>query len=109
MLLLLVTLAIALPEGSVGQQIYAGIGAGTSTCGSWSANRRSKSQLWYSQGNWVLGFLSGVGFIGIQNGYNPLHGLDAGAVSSWLDNYCQAHPLEPLAAAAEALVAEHPH
>jgi hypothetical protein len=105
MLLLLVILAIALPAGSMAQQIYAVVGAGVATsCGTWSANRRSNSQIWYSQVQWVLGFLSGVGFQGINNGgYNPLHGLDGGAVAGWLDNYCRAHPLEQLAGASGSI------
>jgi hypothetical protein len=107
MLLLLVTLAIALPAGSVAQQ-YQVVGAGATTCGAWSANRRSNSQVWYVQNGWVLGFLSGVGFMG-GGVTNPLRGLDADAVAGWLDNHCKAHPLENLATAAAAFVAEHPH
>jgi hypothetical protein len=60
-----------------------------------------------TDGSWVLGFLSGVGYI--NGDYDPLRGLDANAVEAWLDHYCQAHPSEKLSEAAAAFIAEHPH
>jgi hypothetical protein len=42
---------------------------------------------------WVVGFLSGVGFVG-QNGDDPSDGVDADGIWAWIDNYCRAHPIE---------------
>jgi hypothetical protein len=50
-----------------------------------------------------LGFLSGIGYEG-EEVIDPLMGLDPQAVWAWVDDYCQAHPVEKIAAAAEACV-----
>jgi hypothetical protein len=54
---------------------------------------------------WVLGFSSGVGSVGFEN---PLRGVDAQGVGGWIDNYCQAHPLDVIAKAASAFVSAYP-
>jgi hypothetical protein len=38
---------------------------------------------------WVLWFLSGIGFAGIGN---PLNGTDTDGIWAWVDNYCRDHP-----------------
>jgi hypothetical protein len=58
--------------------------------------------------NGFSGFLAGIGYMG-QPGFDPLRGLDAHAVIVWVDNYCQARPLDHLLDAAEAFVTAHPH
>lgn len=55
---------------------------------------------------WLLGFLSGVGFG--NSSYDPLRGIDAEAVWAWVDNYCRNHPLDTVTHAAGYLLAEHP-
>lgn len=45
-------------------------------------------------------FLSGIGFMGSQEGFNPLHDIDPDGLRASMDNYCRAHPLEPIARAA---------
>jgi hypothetical protein len=54
---------------------------------------------------WVLGFLSGIAT------HNPpvVDGLgrtDAEGIGHWIDDYCQAHPLDALHEAASALAVE---
>ena len=62
------------------------IGVGTSSCGTWIANRRAPKQPdWFIDSAWVAGFLSGIGYVG-ADGDDPLHGLDANAVDAWIDN-----------------------
>jgi hypothetical protein len=91
---------------------YRMIGLGASSCGTWTANRvrqpNSEDTFMYEQ--WVLGFLSGVGFQGTESDINPLNNLtDAQGVLAWIDNYCHAHPLEDLDDASAAFVDFHPH
>ena len=85
---------------------YLAIGRGNGSCGAWTTTRRAQQAQGYEQ--WILGFLSGVGWQGAQSGINPLNGLDANGVWAWLDNYCQVHPLDPLVEAAAALARAHP-
>jgi hypothetical protein len=56
---------------------------------------------------WILGFLSGVGYRG-EGVVDPLNGVDAQAVWAWMDNYCQANPLKLVHEAGEAFVTAHP-
>jgi hypothetical protein len=35
-----------------------------------------------------------------------LQDTDADAIASWMDNYCRAHPLDPIDTAADQLAAE---
>jgi hypothetical protein len=111
--LLLAALAVVLFTGSArAQPIYHAIGAGVAaSCGTWTANRadRRKEPDWLHEVSWVLGFLSGAGYMGTREGFDPLRGVDAAAVQAWLDNYCRVHPLENLADAAGAFIREHPH
>jgi hypothetical protein len=65
----------------------------------------------YRMNNGVLGFLSGIGYEGGED-VDPLHGMDAKgvwAVWAWIDNYCQAYPLEAITTAAKAFDRAHPH
>lgn len=52
--------------------------------------------------SWVAGFVSGVG----AAGFGPLRKTDAAALTTFMDQYCQAHPLESISSAARRLVAE---
>jgi hypothetical protein len=96
---------------------YTLIGGGASSCGTWVANRRQSalsgrvtqaSQAELEETAWVVGFLSGVGFIG-WGGDDPLDGMDGGGVWAWIDNYCAANPIKDIRDAAEAFYHAHPH
>jgi hypothetical protein len=82
------------------------VGAGLASCGTWIVDRRTPLR-WATESAWVLGFLSGVGYMG--SGFDPLRGVNADGVNAWLDNYCQTHPLKDLADAAGSFIHEHPH
>lgn len=58
---------------------------------------------------WVLGFLSGVGYAANQDGIDPLNGVDDQGVWAWVDNYCRNHPLNLVVTAAAAFRVAHPH
>ena len=59
------------------------------------------------QEQWLLGFLSGIGFMALGE-LDPLHGVPSEAVSGWVDTYCRGHPSETLETAARAFIQEHP-
>jgi hypothetical protein len=89
----------------VDARTYHQIGQGNSSCGSWTAWRRDGLSV--APGQWVLGFLSGVGFDSGGDD-NPLQGMDADGVWAWIDSYCAAHPIDHIAAAAAAFYYAHP-
>jgi hypothetical protein len=105
LLLLLTALAVVVLTGPA-RAGYHLVGVGASSCGTWLADRAdTRNMPSLNTQSWVLGFLSGVGFMG--NGFDPLQGLDANAVTAWLDNYCRTHSLENLGKAAGALIMQH--
>ena len=80
-------------------------GAGTSSCGTWTAERRARSAT-------ATVYPVGVGLSerrrSLGAGLNPMKGTDAPPVWAWMDNYCQAHPLIAIVDAAYAFVQAHP-
>jgi hypothetical protein len=105
--LLSAALAVALMmTGSAEATDFHMVGVGSSSCGSWTASRGGQTTGIYEQ--WVVGFLSGVGYEGTGQGDDPLAGVDANGVWAWVDNYCRAHPLDQIVMAAKAFDREHP-
>lgn len=95
-----VALAIAFAAGAgleARRQAYTAYGAGIESCGKWLEYRKSDN--WYTNGQWVLGWVSAAGYYG-----SSLRKTDSAAISSWIDNYCAANPLEDLDTASRALV-----
>jgi hypothetical protein len=87
---------------------YEALGPGVISCGTWTAERRTPNAITAVMAeSWVLGFLSGIGFVG-QSGSDPLHGSHAEAVSAWIDNYCKANPLDSVGKAATMFYFAHP-
>jgi hypothetical protein len=88
---------------------YEALGPGVISCGTWTTERRTPSSITANMAeSWVLGFLSGIGFIG-QNGSDPLRGFHADAVRGWIDDYCKANPLDTVGKAAGMFYLAHPH
>jgi hypothetical protein len=85
-------LAVALLTGSAETADFNGARRGLSSCGQTAGV--------YEQ--WVIGFLSGIGYEGIGQGDDTLAGVDANGVWTWVDNYCRAHPLDQIVTAAKA-------
>jgi hypothetical protein len=95
-------------------------GAGSNSCGEWLADRssfRPGSPLTAASGRalqsmqWVMGFLSGIGFLGqMDNSHaDPLDAVDAQGVWTWIDAYCRANPTAAIARASAAFYYAHPH
>lgn len=94
-----VTVAQRVPPRTV----FTVYGFGTKSCGSWLEERKL-SQVTLpggAQRAWVLGFVSGVGYIGPK-----MKDTDADGIYAFMDTYCAAHPLDSIGGAAQALVEE---
>lgn len=66
---------------------------GTSSCDEWQQERASKIGK-TGQGSaaiWLTGYLSGIA---VAKNHDFLTGTSNQALYSWVDDYCQAHPLE---------------
>ena len=99
-----IALAVVVLITSSGAAGYSVRGNGTATCAAWtqaSSDTRTASE------QWVLGFLSGIGFMALGE-LDPLRGLEAKAVAAWVDDYCRAHPEATLESAAGVFIREHP-
>jgi hypothetical protein len=86
-------------------------GNGNASCGNWTEARApapggGMTQDHPLQAQWVLGFLTGVGVFGRT--FDPLKNVDAQGVVAWMDNYCQANPLDSIGTAAADFVLQHP-
>jgi hypothetical protein len=103
----IIAVATTLVISAGSAEAYQTIGPGMASCATWIADRREPSMHQLEQA-WVLGFLSGVGYMGAPN-LDPLQRVDAAAVAAWIDDYCQRHPLEEIVGAAEAFLKAHPH
>jgi len=100
--------AVGVMTGSADAQTSRAIGAGIASCRTWAANRLYPgSGLALQDGQWILGFLSGVGWLGTPR-LNPLDCMNAQAVFAWVETYCHANPLENIAHAGDAFVEAHP-
>lgn len=81
------------------------LGEGTTSCGEWLDKRHETSRV-IPEAAWVLGFLTAASQYHVAAAGNIAHGLDGSGVDHWIDNYCDAHPLDNIDAAASALVRE---
>jgi hypothetical protein len=104
-LLLPAALVALLMTGSA--EGFALIGSGVESCGTWTASRRQSEFAAIQPAQWILGFLSGAGYMSSE-GVDPLNRVDAQAVWAWVDNYCLAHPLESIEQAGVAFIDAHP-
>ena len=73
-------------------------GSETSSCGEWNNVRKSGD--YYQGGTWVLGYVSSYGYYGSKT----LKEVDSQALISWMDNYCQANPLDSISDGAKQLI-----
>jgi hypothetical protein len=87
---------------------YHEVGAGVDTCATWTSDRQNPAAAPALQDEqWVLGFLTGIGFAGGVSD-DPLNGMDAAGVWTWIDSYCKQHPAEKVVTAARAFFKSHP-
>ena len=62
---------------------------GAISCGEWVASQANTASI--AQQYWLSGFLSGMA-AGTQE--DVLYGVSGESLTLWVDNYCQANPLE---------------
>ncbi|MCI0561072.1 MAG: hypothetical protein MN733_21510 [Nitrososphaera sp.] len=77
---------------------------GTRTCGAWVEARRKDD--WYQMGQWILGYVSAAGFYAGYYKDRSLKDSDSGAFLTYMDNYCQQHPLELFETGVRQLIEE---
>lgn len=68
-------------------------GAGAGSCGAWLEDRRNNS--YHAQLHWIQGFISAYNSY-VYRGSNTdgvFGDADHKAIAAWMDNYCQANPL----------------
>ena len=70
------------------------LGAGASSCGTWTQDRHDNQ--WGEDLEWVLGFMSAYNDYASAD-HQMTKGTDSAGVAAWMDNYCQAHPLDTIA------------
>lgn len=78
---------------------YTVFGAGTISCGRWARDKQENGSAHTAELTWLLGFVSGAGYAGMD-----LKKTDVDAMTLFMDNYCNAHPLETLSSGAASLV-----
>jgi hypothetical protein len=82
-------------------------GEGVASCGDWSNAHTRKSDRFPVQDSWLLGYVNAVaGFLdfpGVDDFTARFHNRD---LVNWMDDYCGAHPDEPIIRAADALMRE---
>jgi hypothetical protein len=95
---------------SASAEVRYGLGQGLSSCGAWiqARNMHNVDQMLMEQ--WIAGYLSEANLVGpdIDAPDIPdlLKGEDWAGLTDWIDNYCNAHPLDKLYTAANGLVLE---
>jgi hypothetical protein len=82
-------------------------GEGVASCSAWSDAHARKSDRYPVQDSWLLGYVNAIaGFLdypGVEDISAKFHNRD---LVSWIDDYCGAHPDEPIIRAADALMRE---
>lgn len=83
-------------------------GAGRDACSAWLSDRSSTSASAEAASQarieWISGFLSGVNLFAESSGHLKGGVDDPDGVKKWIDNYCRAHPTDPLWVAVGDLV-----
>jgi hypothetical protein len=105
-LVMAVDLTLGLVRGVLAQDMATThniMGEGMAPCMVWSEVRVGKQGDRFE--SWVLGFLSGVATANLD--YDPLRGVGAVGVWTWIDNWCQAHPSRLVVDAVTTFADEH--
>jgi hypothetical protein len=75
---------------------------GVRSCGQWVARKASDLDKAANEA-WLLGYLSGLA---TGSRVDILRDTDYGSLMAWMDNYCNAHPLERVSSGAAQLYLE---
>ena len=89
--------SVSLPA-SAGYTVF---GYGSSSCETWTDDKANNSFARDQGITWVRGFVTAVGWSA-----NREYETDSAEMIGWVDNHCQANPLEKIAETAEALIYE---
>ena len=84
---------------------FTNLSMGTKSCGAVVSDRDAPGEAKMHNSVWVAGYLTAYNEY-VVGRKNIAAGTDPAAWDLWIHNYCTANPLENLAAAASALVAE---
>jgi hypothetical protein len=77
-------------------------GAGNSSCGAWTEERRNDSALANGYILWIEGFVTATE-LSHPSIVPAAKQIDSDAIAGWVDNWCAAHPLDKISNAANAL------
>jgi hypothetical protein len=79
---------------------------GMRSCETWIKDRAEQPERAFGarvDSAWLAGYLSGVA---VARDIDFLKGVDESIMQSWMDNYCNSHPLDLMGDAADALSIE---
>ena len=83
------------------------VGAGEFKCGEYRSHRQFKQDAQVEADvTWIFGWISAYNAYAHPRNDAPTADLDFNFVRQWLDAYCQSHPMNNLATASDALIAE---
>jgi len=97
---------------------FVSYGWGIKSCGVWTKDQAERLSIGADgnmpskfgsniapQTQWVVGFISAFNYYKGATA-DVTNGTDMNGVFAWIDNYCAAHPLDPIAKATMALIDE---
>jgi hypothetical protein len=107
--MVMLSLTVGTAYAQQGSIMMPTLGVNNDSCGSWIQARRVGGAQTYK--TWVAGFLTGASAVTLQwLKVAPLTDIvdrrDDEGLWAWIDNYCQAHPLEGIGSASQALNVE---
>ncbi|NML92022.1 hypothetical protein HHL26_23775 [Sphingobium sp. TB-6] len=86
---------------------YSILGEGSMSCGEWIDRRRAEPNRVLPEAAWVSGYITAMARIdSARNGRKIARGVEGAGIDHWIDNYCAAHPIDNVEAAASTLVGE---
>ena len=104
-LLLLGCVLFSSPSHS--QQPPTVFGPGTVSCGTWTGDHKTfENPSRVAEEGWLTGYISGYSMWGTNRTKDLFGHTDNQALVAWVSNYCQAHPLDEVARAADTLILE---
>jgi hypothetical protein len=82
-------------------------GEGVATCMAWTRAHTSKSDRYPVQDSWLLGYVNAVaGMLDVPGVEDVSASFRNADLVTWINEYCGAHPDEPVILAADALMRE---
>lgn len=82
------------------------LGVGAKSCGSWTQERRDKSQISFTYAQWVLGYVTAFNVHVLEHDAGVSKGIDNQGLIAWIDTYCLSHPIDTVEEAADRLLTE---